>query len=119
MGIWQMIQPAGTQIGYRPAGQDKGEIVVYLEDGELTVEVDGVDYKLETGDSLHFAACHSYTWSNSSRAPAVIMVLSSASDSVQPTLAAHLQPCGTETGLNSTRHSQAPPNRLSPLAAGS
>ena len=98
--------------------QDKGEIVVYLEEGQLIVEVDGVEYELQTGDSLHFAACHSYTWRNASSAPTIIMVLSSASDSLHPTLTAQWQQYSPpSTDLNSARRARSPLDGPSPFLA--
>jgi transcriptional regulator with XRE-family HTH domain len=86
MGIWRMVQPVGTEIGCESVRCDQGEIILYLEEGELLVDVDGLEYALEAGDSLHFDSPYRYSWQNTGRQPAVALVLSSDLDSVQPIL---------------------------------
>jgi len=101
MGIWRMVQPAGTDIGCEPSRSDQGEIILYLEEGELRVDVDGLEYDLAAGDSLHFDSAYRYSWQNTGAQPAVALVLSSHLDSVQSILSSPIfHPEDQRTPLN-------------------
>ena len=90
MGIWRVVQPPGTEIACEPPRPDDGEIIIYLEEGQLKVEIDDLNYTLEAGDSLHFESPYSYRWQNNSALPAVALVMSSTCDSIQPMLSAQM-----------------------------
>lgn len=86
MGIWRMVQPAGTQVQCEPPRSDHGEIIVFVEEGQLLIDVDGLEYTLEAGDSLHFDSPYRYSWQNTATHAAIALVLSSDLDSVRPIL---------------------------------
>jgi transcriptional regulator with XRE-family HTH domain len=45
--------------------QHQGEELVFLLDGTLAFEVDGIDYRLGAGDALHFRTDRPHRWLNS------------------------------------------------------
>lgn len=119
MGIWRMVQPPGTEIACQPPGPDKGEIVLYVEEGELSIEVDGLEYHVNAGDSLHFGLPYSYTWRNLGNIPAVVLVLTSTSGSVQPMLASQIQRFDAPSEEAGTKRPMAPANGVAPAPPGS
>ncbi len=50
--------------------QHHGEELVFMLDGELVFQVDGTDYLLREGDTLHFRTDRPHRWENAGRAPA-------------------------------------------------
>ena len=118
MGVWRMVQPVGTEIGCEPARCDQGEIILYLEEGELLVDVDGLEYALEAGDSLHFDSPYRYSWRNTGRQPAVALVLSSDLDSVQPILSSPIFHPEDQPTPSNRRISMPIAENLHPAAAG-
>ena len=50
--------------------QHQGEELVFLLDGALRFEVDGVDYRLGPGDALHFRTDRPHRWENAGAVPA-------------------------------------------------
>ncbi|MFP6641436.1 MAG: XRE family transcriptional regulator [Myxococcota bacterium] len=118
MGIWRMVQPPGTEICCQPPGPDKGEIVLYLEEGQLSIEVDGIEYRVDEGDSLHFGLPYSYTWRNVGTVPAVVLVLTSTLDSVQPMLASQIQRFDEPTAKPESERRFPPANGMNPVPLG-
>jgi transcriptional regulator with XRE-family HTH domain len=45
--------------------QHQGEELVFMLDGTLAFEVDGIDYRLGAGDALHFRTDRPHRWQNS------------------------------------------------------
>lgn len=86
MGIWRVVQPADTEVHCEPPRSDQGEIIVFVEEGQLQIDVDGHEYTLDAGDSLHFDSPYSYSWKNAGSHSAMALVLSSDLDSVRPIL---------------------------------
>lgn len=86
MGIWRVVQPADTEVHCEPPRSDQGEIIVFVEEGQLEIDVDGLEYTLDAGDSLHFDCPYRYSWKNAGSLSAVALVLSSDLDSVRPVL---------------------------------
>ena len=118
MGIWRMVQPPGTEIRCQLPCPDKGEIVIYLEEGQLSVEVDGLEYHLDGGDSLHFGLPYAYTWRNVGTLPAVALILTSASGSVQPMLARQIQRFDRPAVAHDPERALPAPDRVNPMALG-
>mgnify|MGYP000058900048 CR=1 FL=1 len=50
-----------------------GEEIIYVLDGEICQRVDGRDYLMRPGDSLHYLGSHPHSWSNQTNKPARIM----------------------------------------------
>jgi transcriptional regulator with XRE-family HTH domain len=50
-----------------------GEEIIYVLDGEICQRVDGRDYLMRPGDSLHYLGTHPHSWSNQTKNPARIM----------------------------------------------
>lgn len=50
-----------------------GEEIIYILSGEICQRVDGRDYLMRPGDSLHYLGTHPHSWSNQTRDPARIM----------------------------------------------
>lgn len=50
--------------------QRQGEELVFMLDGALAFEVDGIDYRLGAGDALHFRTDRPHRWENAGTAPA-------------------------------------------------
>ena len=51
----------------------EGEEFIFMVDGALTVEIEGVVYLLEQGDSLHFASTRTHTTWNHTDRPAIML----------------------------------------------
>ena len=51
-------------------GQHQGEELLFMLDGSLAFEVDGLDYMLRPGDALHFRTDRPHRWENPGPAPA-------------------------------------------------
>jgi transcriptional regulator with XRE-family HTH domain len=60
--------------GPTPMNHPGEELVIVLE-GRMAFDVDGVRHELEAGDSIHFRARRSHSWSNPSDEPARVMWL--------------------------------------------
>jgi transcriptional regulator with XRE-family HTH domain len=50
-----------------------GEEIIYVLEGEICQRVDGRDYLMRPGDSLHYLGSHPHSWSNQTKEPARIM----------------------------------------------
>ncbi len=50
-----------------------GEEIIYVLDGEICQRVEGRDYVMRSGDSLHYLGTHPHSWSNQTNEPACIM----------------------------------------------
>jgi transcriptional regulator with XRE-family HTH domain len=50
-----------------------GEEIIFILDGEICQRVDGRDYLMRPGDSLHYLGTHPHSWSNQTDVPARIM----------------------------------------------
>ena len=57
------IIEAGAASGPAPA-QHQGEELLFMLDGDLAFEVDGIDYELRPGDALHFRTDRPHRWEN-------------------------------------------------------
>ena len=86
MGIWRVVQPSDTEVHCDPPRSEQGEVIVFVEEGQLVIDVDGIEYNLEAGDSLHFDSPYRYAWRNASGHSAVALVLSNDLDAIQPIL---------------------------------
>ncbi len=50
--------------------QNQGEELLFMLDGTLAFEVDGIDYRLGAGDALHFRTDRPHRWENPEQTPA-------------------------------------------------
>jgi transcriptional regulator with XRE-family HTH domain len=67
-GAVATVEP-GADSGERPM-EHPGEELVYVLDGSLHFEVDGVAYVVRRGDALHFRTDRPHRWSNPGTRPA-------------------------------------------------
>ena len=52
-----------------------GELVIFVEDGCVEVEMGGESYVVETGDSIHFDSSMSHSWVAGRGQPAKVTVI--------------------------------------------
>jgi transcriptional regulator with XRE-family HTH domain len=50
--------------------QNQGEELLFMLDGTLAFQVDGIDYRLGAGDALHFRTDRPHRWENPGKTPA-------------------------------------------------
>ena len=53
--------------------QHQGEELLFMLDGRLAFEVDGIDYRLDAGDALHFRTDRPHRWANPGPKPARVL----------------------------------------------
>src|SRR5688572_11160690 len=58
---------AGSGVGL---SQNQGEELLFMLEGTLAFEVDGIDYRLGAGDALHFRTDRPHRWENPGKTPA-------------------------------------------------
>ena len=68
--------PPEANSGNEPL-QHRGEELVYCIHGRVTFTIDGCDYTLRSGDSLHFKSDLSHFWKNSGRTRAELILVCS------------------------------------------
>ncbi len=90
IGFWRVVHPPGFDFGERTLSHLHGEVIVFLESGQLRVRVADEEFEISEGDSLHFKASSPYSWTNTGDEPAVALILGNTSDAIRPALAAHL-----------------------------
>jgi transcriptional regulator with XRE-family HTH domain len=67
-GAVTTVEPgAGSGAGL---SQNQGEELLFMLDGALAFEVDGIEYRLAAGDALHFRTDRPHRWENSERTAA-------------------------------------------------
>lgn len=60
--------------GFRAeTARHEGEEIIYVLDGAITLTVDGTDFHLTTGDSLHYRGASPHSYSNATDVPARIL----------------------------------------------
>jgi mannose-6-phosphate isomerase-like protein (cupin superfamily) len=76
--VWRVRILAGRGAGRdgTDAWQFKGEVVLFVEEGCLEVDMGGESYVVETGDSIHFDANISHRWiAGRNEAATVVLVV--------------------------------------------
>lgn len=81
IGVWRIVHPPGFSFGDHKISHLHGELVLFLEQGSLSVTVGCEDFELETGDSLHFKASSPYCWHNLSDEPVIALIIGNVPDS--------------------------------------
>jgi len=72
--VWRVRHDPGAGL-FRDGFHFRGEVLVVCERGELTVRVDGKEYVLGGGDSLHFKADLPHGWENRGNVPVELTVI--------------------------------------------
>lgn len=74
--VWRVRHAPGAGL-FRDGWHFNGEVLIVVDEGELVVRVDGQDYPLQTGDSLHFKADLPHGWDNRSNQEVQFTVIGS------------------------------------------
>ncbi len=72
--VWRVRHAPGAGL-FRNGFHFRGELLLVCESGELCVQVEGKEYVLGAGDSLHFKADLPHGWTNRGDAPVVLTVI--------------------------------------------
>jgi len=81
IGVWRIVHPPGFSFGEHKISHLHGELVLFVEKGQLSVTVGSEEFELETGDSLHFKGSSPYCWHNTSDQPVVALIIGNVPDS--------------------------------------
>lgn len=96
MGVWRVVHPPGFSFGGRTMRHGDGEMVIYLERGDLAVRVEDDEFTLRAGDTLHFKASSPHAWRNDGAEEAVAIVLGQTTGTGRSALLARLRRLGLE-----------------------
>jgi quercetin dioxygenase-like cupin family protein len=94
LGVWRVVHPPGFSFGKETLSHVSGEVVLYVETGQLEVRIGDEDFSLTDGDSLHFKASSPYSWRNTSDSSAVAVIMGNTSDALRPALVAQMRRFG-------------------------
>lgn len=118
LGMWRVEHPPGFSFSKRTMNHVSGEVVLYIETGELQVRVGDEDFSLDTGDTLHFKASSPYSWQNVSDESTVAVILGNTSDAIRPALVAQMGRFGSsEPRPVAELATRAPLRQGTPVAA--
>lgn len=117
LGVWRIVHPPGFSFGQETLSHVTGEVVIYVESGELNASVGDENFELAAGDSLHFKASSAYAWRNDGSSPAVAIIMGNTSDALRPALASQMRRSGTPTRDRTDTGTGAPVEPSPPLAA--
>ena len=84
--LWRLRHPPGTSSrsdSSHPWRSYAGEIVILIETGELDVNVDGEEWQLGPGDTIHLDTVRPHRWENRSESPASFLLFCLTSDAAR------------------------------------
>lgn len=83
--VWRVTHGPGAGL-FREGVHFDGECLIVCEVGELHARVDGDEYRLESGDSLHFKADLPHGWENRSASEVQFLIIGSLPDALRAVL---------------------------------